>query len=413
MFKNKRYFNIFIVLILLLSLTSCVKHTKSGINRTLLVYLAANNNISNYAEDNLSDLVNKGYVPDFFSEGGAGDVLLVYLHYSNQTPKLIRLSKNKYGDVNQETIVEYDTHNSVDVSTMKSILDYAYQLFPGKENGLILWSHGTGWLPKYYYSNPTSSSSMFSSSEGLPGGEEPDSYDYLVKSFGSDAGEEIDIFDLAKALPVKYSYIIYDACLMGGIEVAYEMRDKADFQIFSPAEILATGFPYSVLARTLLGSSASLSERLTVLCDDFYNFYNDRSSEVSKSATVSLVRSYELESLALKAKVIMNRDTSNIKNLNMLEVQRYFRHDKHYFYDFEDFVSQISTDLSELEEFREQLSNTVIYKKSTPYFMKGSKYGFEIKKYSGLSTYIPNPENSILDAYYQNLAWNKAVEMIK
>lgn len=31
---------------------------------------------------------------------------------------------------------------------------------------------------------------------------------------------------------------------MGGIEVAYELRNKTDYMIASPAEVISNGFPY-------------------------------------------------------------------------------------------------------------------------------------------------------------------------
>lgn len=407
-----RYIKYLLIFIFVLCLCSCNKHHNTDINKTLLIYFAANNNLSSYAQDNIDELINDGYIPDYFDVDGSGDVLLLYVHLLNQSPKLLRLSKDSKGEIYEETIVEYESHNSMDSSVMYSVLNYAYHLFPGEENGLVLWSHGTGWLPKGYYSSSTSSFSGALSSQNITETEDADAYDYLVKSFGSDNGQEMNISALPSALPIKYSYIIFDACLMGGIEVAYELKDKADYQIISPAEILASGFPYTSMTQTLMGSSTALVDRLKSLCDNYYSFYNSGTSEVSRSATISLIRSYELEELAEKTKDILARDSCLISGLDMTQLQRFFRHNKHWFYDFEDFISQISTNTSELDEFEKQLTKAVVYKKATPYFMKGSTYGFEIKKFSGLSSYVPNPKNATLDAYYKGFAWNKAVGLV-
>ena len=63
--------------------------------------------------------------------------------------------------------------------------------------------------------------------------------------------------------------------------------------------------------------------------------------------------------------------------------------------------------------FRDALDEAVVYKDNTDEFVLGGYSQFSIKKFSGLSTYIPNPENPILDEYYRTLAWNKAVMMVE
>ena len=41
----------------------------------------------------------------------------------------------------------------------------------------------------------------------------------------------MNIDALAAALPVRFDFILMDACLMGSVEVVYELRNKADFII--------------------------------------------------------------------------------------------------------------------------------------------------------------------------------------
>lgn len=54
----------------------------------------------------------------------------------------------------------------------------------------------------------------------------------VLKSFGSQSvadslAYEMNINDMAEAIPMKLDYILFDACFMGGIEVAYEFRKSA------------------------------------------------------------------------------------------------------------------------------------------------------------------------------------------
>ena len=205
--------------LLALSAVSCLDNQGSNdmrIGRTVLIYIAADNNLASFARQNLEDIKNGG-LPQYFDEG-SGDVLLVYADIRGETPKLMRLSSGRPGEVYEEVLMEYDQEqDSMSDSVMNAVLSYADALFPSDYRGLVLWSHGTGWLPEGFYSNPV---------EDSDGGIVPmqlaeDPFAAYVKSFGSDGSSEMDIRDLAEALPVHYSYILFDACLMGGVEVAY------------------------------------------------------------------------------------------------------------------------------------------------------------------------------------------------
>ena len=66
-----------------------------------------------------------------------------------------------------------------------------------------------------------------------------------------------------------------------------------------------------------------------------------------------------------------------------------------------------------LAGFSNALESAVVYRLATDNFIIGSTNYFPIKTFSGLSTYVPNPENSVLDEYYKTLAWNKAVMMVE
>jgi hypothetical protein len=97
----------------------------------------------------------------------------------------------------------------------------------------------------------------------------------------------------------------------------------------------------------------------------------------------------------------------------MDSLQVYFRNGRHWFYDLEDFMSRIAPDDVYFRTFQEALEGAVVYRRATDAFVLGGYEQFPIKTFSGLSTYVPNPENSVLDEYYRTLAWNKAVMMVE
>lgn len=380
-----------------------------AVNRTVLVYMAADNNLALYARKNIEDM-KQGEVPSYFDEG-SGDVLLVYADIDGEEPRLMRLSKDRFGVVTEETLRVYEEWNSCTDSVMSAVLSDAATLFPSRESGLVLWSHGTGWLPEGYYSNP-----VYSSPDG--GAAAPhhieDPYAHLVKSFGSEDGIEMDIKVLAEALPVHYSFILMDACLMGGVEVAYELRDKCDYFIGSAAEVLANGFPYADVVGEFFRGETGLRNA----CRLYREHYKD------DGATIAMVDTRRLDALAGACRDVFADGRDAIPQLDMDSVQGYYRMNRHWFYDLDDFVRQLTEAGSDAaragsarndlyEVFRDALDAAVVYKDNTDDFVLGGYPQFSIKKFSGLSTYIPNPENPILDEYYRTLAWNKAVMMVE
>lgn len=426
---NMKFFLKTYKIFLSISVTCCLLFSCGGldtyddVDRTVLIYFAANNDLTSFAKSNL-DTLKTGYIPDYFDPVDAGKVLLVYYHNSRdllpdkteRPPRLLRISKDRHGNVNEEILQEYDKNqNSGDISTLKEVLEYANRLFPSEDNGLFLWSHATGWLPKGFYSGPIGTSI---GKDGkmrqvrLPQVVDPAAH--RVKSFGEDGGNEMDIRDLAKALPVKYSFIVFDACYMGGVEVVYELKDKADYIISSSAEVLAASFPYHKVMTHIYKNA---EPNLIKVCEEYVNFYSTQPKLSDRSATVSLVQTSRLGELAAASAVIFNKDRGNVGSLNMSNVQRYFRYNKHWFYDMDDYVKKISSDLNNDRRFSSAMESAVIYKGSTPnFFFNGTSFegnGFPITHFSGLSTYVPNPTNSYLERYYKTLSWNIDAQMIK
>jgi len=374
--------------IIIFALTSCSKDDSAdlGYNRVVLLYFAANNNLSTYASNNITSLED-GFLPEEDSE----DILLVYSHLYGEDPVLLRFYKDNSGTAHQDVVANYPEQNSTTPEVLEAVLNKIGIIFPAKEYGVILWSHGTGWLPDGYYENP-----------GQYGVNFPDPYAGIVKSFGDESGIEMDIKDLNEAIPYHLSFLIFDCCLMGGIEVAYEVKDKCDYIIASPAEILATGFPYDQIMEPIFERKADLNE----VCQRYYDFYNAQSG-IYKSATVALYKSDKLDELAVACKTIFENSRTAISNLNVSKVQGYYRLNKHWFYDLTDFVSQVAS-ASELAIFNTAINDAVIGKWTTPSFLD-----FTISDYSGISTYVQSNGTTYLDSYYKGYKWNIATEMIK
>ena len=391
-------------LLALLCITSCHWFGPEQKDRhALLIYFSGNNSLSSYGVEDLQNL-SSSYMPSIRDKE---QFVLVYRHFTDQTPTLSRYYRDRRGQTVEEVIKTYPFNtNSASAATLQAVIADAEEACPAEHHGLILWSHATGFLPAGYFNNPRESA------KGEPAAPlEADPYAWMVKSgegtsksFAEDHGEEMELADLRQALSrFHYDYVIFDCCLMSNIEVAYELRNCCDYLLMSPTEILADGLPYGEIIEPL--TTLQPEKALRDIGERYMAYYRSFSGSF-RSATITLVRTDRLEALAAACKPVFQEHTSEIMTLDRSGVQPYFRYRKHWFYDFDDFVSQVAGEDQYLR-FRSALDAAVIYKDATEQFLD-----IDIKKYSGLSIYIPRPEYTVLNNYYKTLAWNMATVLI-
>ena len=396
----------------------------------LLLYSAGFNSLSYYLEEDIRDLM-KGNIP---SSSRMKDVLLVYSHlpvrknaYSEPNPPvLMRIYKGYGGEVVTDTLVRYPASvHSADPAQLNAVLTYVRDNFPAKTYGMIFSSHATGYLPAGYYANPKDY--MYAPSSAIMGrqGHQKPHYGVpyvepehdpslpMVKSVGQDQvgtygaylSYEIQIEDFAKALPMYLDYILFDACLMGGVEVAYELAGKCGLVGFSQTEVLAEGFDYEEIPTRLLHGGNPDPQ---AVCEDYFQQY-DIQSGIYRSATISMVDCSKMEPLAEVCRELFEKYREPMRLVDPETIQRFYRYDYHWFYDLTDIVAKSGAADEELQALNDALEQCVVYKAATPEFM-GS---FTIDTYSGFSMYLPSHGSLELDKYYKTLEWNIATGLVE
>lgn len=418
---------------------SCCKHKAEPprfpdhIDNVLVMYMAGQNNIASNLRNNIITLCS-GYLP-------AGNDPTIFLSYqkisSSKVPAksyLIRYYRHG-GALAADTVARYGSDlPAASAATLNKVLSDVKESFPSASYSLLFSSHATGWLPKGYYNNPSSYDSQLSglpertvTSSGMPDQEwVPYHEEYRdpslppVKSIGQDAvsqngsavSYEIDLKEFRDAIPMHLDYILFDCCLMGGIEVAYELKDKCDRIIFSPAEVIAYGFNYRTMGAMLFAASGP---DLEGVCRSYYDYYNSLTGEY-RSATVTLVDCSRLEPVAEACRTIFSNHRAGLAAIDPDEVQRYYTGGHHWFYDLYDIADKAGADEDELSALSEALDGCTIYKACTETFLSGagtSGYGFSISVYSGFSMYLPCDGSEYLDNAYRSLDWNGRTSLVE
>lgn len=327
------------------------------VNRTVLIYMAADNDLADNALRNIEQM-KSSYPID------GKNNLLVFVNLPEEKPYLIKIETDT-----EIVIKQYEEFNSLEVQNMRRVLTEMISMYPAGKYGLVLWSHGSSWLPS----------------------------NIKTRSFGEEKGLQMDITKLPGALPVKFDFILFDACLMGSVEVAYELKDNADYIIASSTEILYTGFPYDMVIPDLIAASPDLQKMAKK-----YMYYYQQLTGIYRSATISVIHTKELKQLAEITSLLLGGNSVNLDLFDRSIVQRLDSYEEQYLFDFSDFIHKVLPDI-QTASFDKQVQKTVLYKAHTDEFMGD----FFIRTYCGLSSYIPLESRNVLNNYYQSLKWYK------
>ncbi|HAZ73953.1 MAG TPA: hypothetical protein DCW53_00985, partial [Rikenellaceae bacterium] len=294
------------------------------------------------------------------------EAFLVYMHntktygdYHTDTPAYLIQVYRESGQTRLDTLKTYKAeasashYISAQASSVKNVLLDVQELFPSRHYGMMFSSHGTGWLPEGYLTKPRVSDLSLTDENGVAF---PATKSVGAQSIGQGNNMttyEIDIMDLADAIPFKMDYIIFDACLMGCVEVAWQLKDKCDMLLFSPAEILTQGFKYSTLSWNLFSAERP---DLKAVANDYFDTINSQSG-YSQSATVTLLDCRELYAVADSFRAICSSHESYLSTSLRNTVQPYFYDSKRYFYDLRDYAKVMGASEDEMKNLNEALED--------------------------------------------------------
>jgi len=220
----KKHFLILAIGILSICILLSAPSLAEGSQRrlTLMIYMCGSNLESGYgsASADLQEIIEAGY------DRKKTEVLILAggsqswkTGYSTDVTHLFRVSPG--GTLVEATRETGTLRNMGDPDSLSWFLRYGYQHFPADQYALILWDHGGGPL-------------------------EAACLDELFSSDGLTLGEMCSAFESAQ-LPQKLSWIGFDACLMGSVEIANALSPYAEYMIASQEREPAAGWNYAFL----------------------------------------------------------------------------------------------------------------------------------------------------------------------
>lgn len=374
-----------IALTCILTLSACKSKdepkTVTVPHRTVLVYMAANN-----------DLGSRGYDDKDIEEmrtavtaGALGDgKLLIYRATTDGAEGLYEM--DKLGAL--KLLKSYnDGYCSINVARMKQVFSDMKTLAPAKDYGLVLWSHSTGWI------------------------EDGVTESAVKRSFGADGTKKMNITSLASALNGQgFSFVYFDCCYMSTIEVAYELRNATPTIVASVLEVPLEGMPYDKNIPCFFATEPDLVSAAT----NTFNYYNSLTGS-DRTCSMTVMHTAGLDELASVTRDIYALAGPAVTNST---VQKFSLDRSTYYCDFGDYIGQMTATLPVkgpelLAKWNAALANVVVYENATPMLWNS----IPISKHSGFSTFILSKESDATASSrnYNNLAWynNVAVSLFK
>jgi len=214
---------------------------------TYISYVCADNNLQSYGQDDVNEM-----------EAGFNDsvtnvhvITLLDLYNSGTTAYYISHDDNK--DSITSTVLNIaglsSEENMGDPETLITYVVWCMTYYPAEHYILDLWDHGSGWAVCFDDSSGGDALTM-------------EELRYALDTINATTGNTVDILSM-------------DACLMGTLEVAYEIRDYASIFIASEDAILAVGFPYDTIIDDLCDRSSNPTQNLTDLASTMVDLFSD------------------------------------------------------------------------------------------------------------------------------------------
>lgn len=215
---------------------------------TILSYICADNDLERFGLQDInemeqvgsSDKVNIVAQIDRMS-GGHGDTISdgnwtgTRRYYVTKDNDLNKISSTMVENIGEQCMGSKET--------LADFIEWGVKTYPADNVVIVIWNHGGGWIGIAHDDHTDKMLSMTDVSWALTKGRKE-----LVKANGKDA---------------KFAVVDFDACLMGTIEVGYEISDSTQFLVASEENEPGGGMPYADYLGPLVKNPSLSARELT------------------------------------------------------------------------------------------------------------------------------------------------------
>jgi len=260
---------------------------------TVMVYMGGDNNLAPVALADLDELEQIGSTDKvhftaladvyFETAGLFGTPIVTALYDDNGDPvtPMMHITKHPEEGVqshltdSKAVLYANDGFNSADPAKLTNFIKWSKERFPAKHYALVIWDHGSSWLPGRMVS-----AAVYDDYEAGGNG----MYVHEIESAIKNSGVHLDLLD-------------FTACNMASVEVVYQLREVTDYICASQRTMWAgPDGCYEVIASFLTSNPKATTENLGRAMVDAY--VEAWKQEGEYSVTQSLIRMDRLSAVA-------------------------------------------------------------------------------------------------------------------
>ncbi len=369
----------------------------------LLLWMAADNNLSPYGVMDLNELesvgstgkvrILAGYdIPYDFEAGTSG---IEQVNFIKVAADADPAAVNNTADPANVTF-ERSGYDCGDPRHLREFVQWASDNFPAEHTALVLWGHGTGWRPERDAPPADKGgSSAIRSNSGV-----------LIDYSDGIGGHTSNGWIAAELEGFHFDLLLFDSCSMGDVESLFEYRELADYMVASSVIVPIWGFPYDAVMSQWASAPGTLSapEVGHVFMDAFLAEYDDREichALIDSAALTELGGELQFLGLSLG---LANKDLAS-EFRDVVEAQPLLGEQQDLGAFLDDYLATVNDPVlrSQAEQVRAAYENTVRY------FVSENAPGR-----SGLYMFLPGPGyTSSYSAMYRPLAFNQYTQWLE
>ncbi len=287
---------------------------------TFMVYLDADNNLEEAAIDDMNEMEMVGSdsdisiivqidrIPEYDSSNG---------DWTGARRYYIAKDISSY-TINSINVQDLGEVNMGSPNTLQDFIGWGKLNYPAQKYALILWDHGSGIMAGNY-----------------PGGvcwDDTNGNDYLT------------LFEIDSVLSnpdYSVNLLGFDACLMGAVEVHYQLKDEVDVIIGSEELEPGDGYPYNEILNYLKGNPTAtpqqLGQQIILSYDNSYPWSFDITQAAANAFTTEFTSS--LQNFISDLNTTIDSQRVNIQNAREASLE----FDEPSYIDLYDFANEIQT----------------------------------------------------------------------
>ncbi len=369
--------------------------TVSATKWTVMVYMAADNNLEAFGIGDMNEMEQVGSNSDV--------TVVVQIDRSSDydtsngnwigARRYLVTKDNDQSTIHSTMLQDLGNTNMASPQTLTNFIQWATSTYPADHYMLVLWDHGRGWRG--------GTTAMEIQQMPMKAILVDDSYN----------GAEMSLAGLTQALSnaPHTDLVFFDACLMGMLEVAHAIRNSAEVMVASEDDVPADGAPYDQVLNHLETAPGMSAQTLgQIMTDEYVSSY---AGWYSGAITMSAVNLHSVDQLTTAADQFSDAVLANMSEVKaavrnaLAATQSFDKASAQYtdyrdLYDFARLVNANVTNTSVKSAAQNVMSavNSLV--------IREGHSGLDVPNAVGISIYLPNPGDMIPS--YSNMSFSQA-----